>query len=151
MRGFPLIQVLAMAVLFALAGLPVWKLTRPPVAQEAPAKTSDAAATPGRQTFTVDLHFTPAPADFQLTYLGLPLLAGHGPAEDFSVPWIVQLPAEGADLALQVKWNAVPSAAGDGGHAAARLTVRFPDGRQTDQTLWGETASPMVEVVTVKP
>ena len=149
MRGFPLLQVLTMAVLFALAGLPVWRLTRPPAAQATPASTSDAAAmpAPGRQAFTVELHFTPAPADFQLTSLGQPLLAGHGPAEDFSAPWTAQIPAEGADLALQARWHA----AADGGHVAVRLTVRFPDGRQTDQTLWGEAASPMVEVVTVKP
>ena len=150
MRGFPLLQVLAIAVLFALAGVPVWNLTRPPAARAVAVR---AAATPApvRQPFTVELHFAPAPLDFQLTYLGQPLLSGRGPAEDFSVPWTVQIPAEGADLALQARWPAQTPAAGDGSHAAVRLTVRFPDGHQADQTLWGEAASPMVEIVTIKP
>ena len=156
MRGFPLLQVVMVAVLFALAGVPVWRLTHPrPIATAA--KEPAVAANPSAsQSLTVSLHFDPAPAEFQLMSLGQPVLTGRGPAVDFSGPWDAPLTESGADIALQARWTNAPEDNHPAPAATAanqvRVTVRFPDGRQTESTYTAPVvAASLVEIITVKP
>ena len=148
MRGTPIWQLVCVVLMFAAAGVPVLRLT-------APASASAAIATPmptapaivGTATLAVQVGFAPAPADFALRTPGeKTVLSGQGPTADFTGQWTVALPPEGTDLTLQAHW---PEATG--GHVAAHVTVRFPDGHEITGTFWRDAAPSMVETLTVKP
>ena len=147
MRGYPIWQVIFVVLMFAAAGVPILRLTAPgllPAVVAAPVPTgADAAET----TLEVSASFAPAPADFAVRYLGnAVVLSGQGPTADFTGQWKINVPPEGVDLTLQAHWPA-----GTPGHVAAHVAVRFPDGRATEKTFWGDAGQPMVEVVTVTP
>ena len=147
-----------MVVVFALAGVPVWRLTRPVAA--APAVLPD-VATPSPSpagtaplTLTVDAIFSPAPADFLIKNLDQVVLDGHSPLTRFENRWITTLPPEGLDLVVQAHWtngknqdaaspesSPVPS--------AAKITVHFPDGHQVEKSFWANTNGSLEEIFTL--
>ena len=147
MRGAPIWQVIAVLLMFAAAGVPVRRLTAPMGMRSAASASVQGGTAPAATALEIRVSFAPAPTDFALRYLGeTTVLSGEGPAADFTGHWTVTLPAEGVDLTLQARWpEATP------GHVAAHVTLRFPDGRETTRTFWGEAGRPMVEVVTVTP
>ena len=149
MRGYPLLQLLLVGCLFAAAGLPVWKLTRSASASAPPTHEPAVAGSPtptGETALEMRISFAPAPVDFRLTSLGRVVLEGWGPQADFQGKTSVPLPKDGVDFALEAHW---PDAAA--APAAARVTFRFPDGRQTERSFWSDTGGSMVELVTVTP
>ena len=150
MRGYPLLQLLLVVCLFAAAGFPVWRLTRPAVIASAPTLPPAASATPAGETLLdVRVTFSPAPAEFRLSYLGRIVLEGHGPQAEFGGTVRAALPPEGADLALEARFAAAPESPPV--PAAVRVRCQFPDGHTTEKTLWGNADRPLVELVTVTP
>ena len=145
MRGYPLLQLFLVIGLFAAAGFPVWRVTRP-------AAVAAVAATPPAATaetpLDVRVTFAPAPADFRLSYLGKVVLEGRGPQAEFQGTVRATVPPEGADLALEARF---PAATGATGPAAVRVRCQFPDGHATEKTLWSDAGQPLVELVTVTP
>ena len=147
-----------MVVVFALAGVPVWRLTRPAVA--APAVLPDAAtpppATAGNApvTLTVDAIFSPAPTDFQIKNLAQVVLDGHAPLTRCERRWTTTVPPEGLDLVVQAHWTAGthPDAATpptSPAPSAARITVRFPDGHQVEKSFWADPNGSLEEILTL--
>ena len=142
MRGSPLFLAISMVAAFLLAGVPVYRLTRPAgVADAAGPATVETTAqdSPGVKPAPLEVEavFAPAPADFQIRNLDRTVLAGRGPQGRFSAHWTASVPAGGG---------------GGGGQArgaAARLTVRFADGRQVEKSFWAAADGTLAEVFTV--
>jgi hypothetical protein len=147
-RGFPLLQLLLVALVFAAAGVPVWSLTRPAadVATAAPQQTA-APATSTPASLTIEATFAPAPADFQVQCEDRTVLEGHGPARQFSTHWKTILPKEGADLIVRAHWPAEADAAA--GPTAARVTVRLPGGGTVEKSFWTAPGDSLAEILTV--
>ena len=145
MRGHPLLQLLLICCLFAAAGFPVWRLTRPASAAAPTPPPAATAAPAGETPLGVRVTFAPAPTDFRLSYLGKAVLEGRGPQAEFQGTWRAALPPEGADLAVEARF---PAGAGP---AAVRVQCRFPDGHATERTVWADAGQPLVELVTVTP
>jgi hypothetical protein len=150
-RGFPLLQMLVVAVVFALAGVPVWSLTRP-AGVAVPALVAAPSATPVAATslppITVTAAFAPAPADFQVQCDGQTVLAGQAPGRQFSAPYRTPLPAEGADFVVRAHWPP-PGDAAPAGPAATRVIFRLPNGGQVDKTFWTAPGDSLAEIITV--
>jgi hypothetical protein len=150
-RGFPLLQMLVVAVVFALAGVPVWSLTRSS-GLAAPARAEIPSATPAPasslQPITITAAIAPAPADFQVQCDGHTVLAGHAPASQFSAFYQTPLPPEGADFVVRARWPA-PGEAAPAGPAAARVIFRLPNGAQVDKTFWTAPGDSLAEIITV--
>lgn len=117
-----------MIVVFAVAGVPVWRLTRPAAA--ATAQAHPAAAPLQALPLQVEADFAPAPDRFTIKNLDQPVLAGGGPQSRFAGRWAGAVPAEGVDLILQAHWPASETP------KAARVVVRFPDGRRVEKSFW---------------
>ena len=148
MRGYPLLQLFLVIGLFAAAGFPVWRVTRPPAVPAAVATPTPPAAT-AETPLDVHVTFAPAPADFRLSYLGKVVLEGRGPQAEFQGTVRATVPPEGVDLALEAHFPA--TAPGAAGPAAARVRCQFPDGHATEKTLWSNGGEPLVDLVTVTP
>ena len=147
MRGYPLLQLFLVIGLFAAAGLPVWRVTRPAVAAPVAAATPPPVIT-AETPLDVRVTFAPAPTEFRLSYLGQTALAGRGPQAEFQGTVRVTVPPEGTDLALEAHFPAIPGATLP---AAVRVRCQFPDGHATEKTLWSDTDHPLVDLVTVTP
>jgi hypothetical protein len=150
-RGYPLLQLLLIVVVFAAAGLPVWKLTRTPTeAERAAVSLANGAAAVTKDdasvTLEVETVFAPAPEDFRLRWLDRTVLEGRGPQARFSARWTAPLPKEGLDFVLQARW---PASADASAANAARVVVRLPDGRQVEKSFWSEGSGALTEVFTV--
>ena len=134
MKGSPLLRAMLAFFTIALAGVPLWKLTRAGVAVAAPARTETAAArVPLRLTFSI------APQSFAISHLGAVVWADGTQGTDVTNTLALTYPKEGVDLKVKVTWPT---------DAAAALRVRLtdPDGTQHDKTVWGR--GEMEEVVT---
>lgn len=127
-----------MVVVFALAGVPVWRLTRPAAAVAA--SVEEAPASQPAAPLEVEADFAPAPAGFQVCHLDRPVLAGSGPLAHFAGRWAATLPPEGVDLVLTARWP--PGTA----RAAARLIVRLSDGRRAEKSFWAGEDGSLTEV-----
>ncbi len=141
-RGYPLFQTILMALCFALAGYPVWRLTRPaPAVAAAP---PPAVTQPGQAvTLEIEADFAPAPADFEVRCLDAVVLEAHGgPETQFKKSWTANVPKEGVDLVFRAHWPAA-------GLSAARLTVQSPDGTKVEKSFWTPAGAALEEVVTV--
>ena len=135
MKGSPLLRAVLAFVAIALAGLPLWKLTRAGEADAAPAKADAAAAQiPMRLTFSV------APRSFAISHLGAVVWADGTQGTDVTNTLALAYPKEGVDLQVKVAWPA------DAGDAALRVRLTDPDGVEHDKTVWGR--GEMEEVVT---
>ncbi len=124
MRGSPILRLVLMAIALALAGIPVWLLTRP--TQEVVAQL---AAAPESSSRWVEVEMTSsAPGTLSLSALGKVLLAtSAGATSARERVWI----GREADLVASATW---PN--GDVPHAL-RVVLR-EDGRVTrDATFWG--------------
>ena len=138
MKGSPLLRAFVAFLLIALAGLPLWKLTRSDAAAVAPVRAVAVAAKIGLR-----LTFSAVPESFAVSHLGKVVWAdGAHPSHttDVSRDFALPFPKEGVDLAVKVKWAA------DAGEAAVRLRLTDPDGNAHDKTVWGRDE--MEEVVT---
>jgi hypothetical protein len=143
-RGYPLFQTILMALCFALAGYPVWRLTRPEPAVAAVLPQA-ASAQPAASTLEIEADFAPAPADFEVSCLGAVVLEAHGGSgAQFKKSWTAQIPKEGVDLIFRAHW---PAAAAD--FSAARLIVQSPDGTKIEKSFWTAPGAALEEVVTV--
>ena len=153
MRGSPFLQLVLITVVFALTGMPVWQLTHPVAAATeviipAPLAVETGSAKP--VSIDVEVIFAPAPMDFQIRCLDQTVLEGHGPQARFSIRWTTVMPAEGDDLVLQAHWPPVTTGeTSAGAPCAARLTVRFADGRQVEKSFWAGPGGTLAEVLTV--
>ena len=154
MRGNPVWQLLMAVVAFGAMGWPVWRLTRPAEAAPVIAVSGtggdggEATKAAGSVTLGVAADFAPAAAEFALSYLGSPVLQGKAQGSA-TAEWKVAFPADGADLVLHVAWPTGATAEGKAGAAAARVTVRFPDGRQVEKSFWSADGSPLDTVLSV--
>ena len=144
---------------FLLAGVPVYRLTRP-AAAAAVANTGTAVDTPTDNTevkaapLQLEVVFAPAPTDFQLKNLGRTVFAGQGPQARFTGSWMTAVPPEGVDLVVQAHWSAPTAGSGSAvapaaSPAAARVTVRFPDGRTATKSFWAGADGTLDDVFTV--
>ena len=143
--------MLVVAIVFALAGVPVWSLTRPSnVAATTLNATAAASPAPATrlQPITVVAMFAPAPADFQVQCDGQTVLEGHAPTCQFSAPYQTPLPAEGADFVVRAHWPQ-PGDATPAGPAATRVMFRLPHGGLVDKTFWTEPGDSLAEIITV--
>ena len=137
MKGSPLLRALIAFVLIALAGLPLWKLTRTRSAIEDTVR-ADEVSLPVRLRLT----FSAPPGSFAISHLGKVVWENksHGShttheSDDLALAF----PKEGVDLVVKVQWP------GDT-EGALRLRLTDPDGNEHDKTIWGR--SEMEEVVT---
>lgn len=124
MRGSPIFRLVLMAVALALAGIPVWVLTR--ATPDAPAQPPTAAEPSSRW---VDVEMTSsAPGILSLSALGQVLLTSpEGATSAQGRAWI----SREADLVASAVWPAA-----DGPHAL-HIVIR-EDGKVTrDATFWG--------------
>ena len=148
-----------MAAVFLLAGIPIYRLTRPAAAEAAasPGPAQTAGDSTGAKAAPVDVEavFAPAPADFEIKNLDRTVLAGRGPQARFATRWNATVPPEGVDLVIQAHWPApaaadAPAAAVPGANpAAVRITVRFAAGRQVERSFWAAADGALSEVFTV--
>ena len=155
MRGYPLLQLLLVVCLFAAAGFPVWRSTRPAAAPVLPAPSATPTpAASGETTLVVSLAFAPAPSEFRLICLDQTLFEGHGPQAEFQGTARVALPPEGTDFALEAHFTGALSAAATTpppSPVAVRVRCQFPDGHTMEKTIWSEDDRPLVELITVTP
>ena len=154
MRGFPLLQSILVVLAVVLAGIPVYRLTRPAVADaSASVAESSAMVTPGATTtaapLDVEAVFAPAPTDFQIKNLEQTVLAGRGPKLRFTARWAGTVPPDGADLVVQAHWPATTGADHEAGTGAAKLTVHFPDGRTVEKSFWADGNGALTDVLTL--
>lgn len=139
MRGSPLLRAVLAFLILALAGLPLWRLTRP---GNPPQKSAGAAvpAAAARQRVALALTFSAAPQGFAVRHLGQVVWSGQGAGREFAKELSIEYPPEGVDLEVAVEW---PEGAGQ---SAVRLQLADPAGRQHEKTLWG--AGKLEDVVT---
>lgn len=139
MRGNPRIRIALVALGMVLMGLPVWRLTH----AEAPAEPGKPAETIQEEALELTVTFAHAPASFEVTQAGKPILSGIGPATTFHGAWQVSLPKEGADLLLKVTW---PSSTP---RTAVEVQVTKSGNTVADRTFWSEGS--LTEILTVLP
>ncbi len=142
MRGLPWLRLLLIVAVFAVMGVPVWRLTRPVAAAVAPAAvTSDSPVAAGGP-FEIEVTFVgPPPTHFQLKQAGQTVLQGDGPGTNFRGQWTASLPKEGTDLTFEAQWPP------DAPPAAARVSVSFPSGESVVKVFWARPS--LVEIVTL--
>lgn len=160
MRGTPFFQAVFIVAAFLLAGWPVYRLTRPAAPTPAASESTPVPAAEGEAVKAAPLEVAvvcaSAPTDFQVQCLGQTVLAGRAPQAHFSRLWTATVPPEGTDLIIQARWPASatgnPSAADaavGANPAAARVTVRFADGRQVEKSVWADANGTVNEVFTI--
>lgn len=144
MRGLPWLRLLAIVVIFTALGWPVWRLTRPlPSRAAASGPPVHDGAAEAAVILILELGFAgPPPTGFQVKQAARVVLQAEGSKETvFHARWTTTLPKEGLDLTLKASWPP------DGPHAAVRINVSLPDGRQIKKIFWAEES--LVELVTV--
>ena len=137
MKGSPLLRACIAFLLIALAGIPLWKLTRADATVAAPAKAETVAA-----GVSLRLTFSAPPENFTISHLGKVVWEdrSHGSHTTYeSHELALPFPKEGVDLVVKVKW---PGEA----EGALRLRLTDPDGNEHDKTIWGR--GEMEEAVT---
>lgn len=125
MRGSPLLHALFLAAALALAGIPVWSLTRPHVhavnTKPGPAKT-------GRQAVELSVTST-ASARITLTSEGRAVWQSGEAGTHFEQT--LDLPATGSELVATVRWATDQQ-------QAARFQFSHDGETLADATLWGD-------------
>jgi hypothetical protein len=135
MRGSPLLQALLLAVALALAGIPIWSLTRPHDHAE-PVRAP--ASEPGTSVREMTITST-ADAEVELDFSGSTIWRGHPAAQHFETT--LSLPPD-AELVARVRWTKP-------GTNAVRLQFSQDGDQQADVTLWGDGEA--TDVVPVPP
>ena len=134
MKGSPLLRALIAFVLIALAGLPLWKLTRTRSVIEDMVR-ADEVSSPVQLRLT----FSVPPRSFAISHLGRIVWANGADGTEAEKTLALVFPKEGIDLAVKVAW---PGEA----DAAVRLRLTDPGGNEHDKTVWGR--GEMDEVIT---
>lgn len=139
MRGSPLIQTLAITLLLAAAGFPVWSLTRekPHAAQPAPG-----AAKPAGRSIALEITSS-APAAVEIRLAGMLVASSSEPAT--RQEYHFSAPAGTADLVLTARWE------NSGSPNAIRLNARQEGDSVADATFWGETGVEDVLTIPAAP
>jgi len=135
MRGSPLLQALLLAVVLALAGVPVWSLTRPHEHFEPAQPKAHSADSTNRELSVTST----AEAEVELSLSGTVIWRGQPAAKLFETT--ISLPPD-AELVASVRWT-------KGGTNAVRFLVSSDGEIQTDTTLWGDTEAN--DVLSLKP
>ena len=137
MKGSPLLRALIAFVCIALAGVPLWKLTRADATVAAPSQAETAVA-----KVTLRLTFSAAPERAEVRHLGKVVWANEtnrshptDESHDLALPF----PKEGVDLVVKIAWPSDEE-------GAVRLRLTDPEGEEHDKTVWGR--GEMEEVVT---
>lgn len=124
MRGSPLLHALFLAIALALAGIPVWSLTRP----RAHAVERKIEAAPAERQ-SVELAVTSTtPAEIVLSMEGTVVWQSGAAGTQFE--HTLDLPVSGSELVATVKWT-------DGQTHAARFQFSHDGETLADATLWG--------------
>jgi hypothetical protein len=125
MRGSPLIQALILAIVLALAGVPVWSLTRPHEHVE-PAKPKSAEPAAVARDVVVT---STSEAEVEISLSGTVVWRGQPAAKQFETT--LTLPPD-AEIVASTRWT-------QGGTNAARFQISHDGETLTDATLWGDT------------
>jgi len=137
MRGTPWIRFLLMAAALALAGVPIWLLTRPdePSVPAAPVVHSQ----PAERELTLAIDTAPAAQSIGASYLGRELIPPTHTGGSFSGP--ISLPAgSAADLVVTARWTGTQA-------AALRVRASNEGGPLAEASFWG--ADEVQEVFTI--
>ena len=135
MKGSPFLRAMIAFAVIAMAGIPLWRLTRGGSAVAAPPPVEAVAAQiPLRLTFSI------APRSVAISHLGAVVWTEATPGTEAAKTVPLAYPKEGVDLQLKIVWPA------DAGEAAVRMRLTDPDGNEHDKTVWGR--GEMEEVVT---
>ncbi len=138
MRGTPWIRFSLTALALAVAGVPVWLLTRtdePSVAPVAPALKSQ----PVERVLTLAIETAPLAQAIGASYLGRELIPP--PQTDGSFSGVIRLPAgSAADLLVTARWTGT-------GTAALRVRASDENGPLAEGSFWG--TKEIQEVLTV--
>ena len=59
------------------------------------------------------------------------------------------MPPDGADLVVQAHWPVAAGADAGTTPAAAKLTVRFPDGRTAEKSFWADANGTLTDMLTL--
>ena len=138
-----------------LAGVPVYQLTRPAVAKVAPVSVTMPPVETSPDVVTqaaplnVEAVFAPPPTDFQIKNLDQTVLAGRGPKGRFTARWAENVPPDGVDLVVLAHWPVSTGAGAGAEPAAAKFTVRFPDGRTVEKSFWADANGALTDVFTL--
>jgi hypothetical protein len=124
MRGSPLFQAGLLAIALALAGIPVWSLTRP---HEHPLEVQNKPANTGLQTVEFAVTST-APAVITLAREGQVIWESGTAGREFA--HTLEMPAAGGELVATVRWPG-------GENQAARFQFSHDGESLCDATLWG--------------
>ncbi|EDY22454.1 hypothetical protein CfE428DRAFT_0579 [Chthoniobacter flavus Ellin428] len=138
MRGSPLLRALLAFIIIALAGIPLWQLTRPEVVVAAPAPP--APKEEAAQAIHLHLTFTTVPKKVVVSNLDKVIWEAPAPEADMEHDVTMAYPAEGVDLQFHVEWPE------DGPLSAMRVQLTDPAGDTHDKSVWGKGADD--EVVT---
>ena len=137
MRGTPWIRFSLMATVLALAGIPIWLLTRSDESSEPPAQPTQSQS--AERELTLAIETAPSAQAIGASYLGRELIPLAHTGGAFS--GTIRLPAgAAADLVVKATWN---------GTEAAALRVRASDenGPLVEESFWGRQK--IQEVLTV--
>lgn len=132
-----------MILVFAVAGVPVWRLTRSASAAIVPSETTPDAVPAKAMPLEVEADFAPAPVQFTIKNLDQSVLAGSGPQARFTGRWAGAVPKEGVDLVFQARWPTSETP------KAARVRVQFPDGRNVEKSFWAGANGSVEEAFTL--
>ena len=137
MRGTPWIRFSLMAAVLALAGIPIWLLTRSDESSEPPVQPTQSQS--AERELTLAIETAPLAQAIGASYLGRELIPLAHTGGAFS--GTIRLPAgAAADLVVKATWN---------GTEAAALRVRAFDenGPLVEKSFWGRQK--IQEVLTV--
>ena len=138
MRGTPWIRFSLMAIALALAGVPIWLLTRtdePPVAPAPPALQPQ----PAERELTLAIETAPSAQEIGASYLGRELIPLTHRGGTFS--GTIRLPAgSAADLLVTARWAGTET-------AALRVGASDENGPLAEEFFWGRER--IQEVLTI--
>jgi hypothetical protein len=137
MRGTPWIRFSLMAALLALAGIPIWLLTRNDESSEPPVQPPQSQS-PERE-LTLAIETAPSAQVIGASYLGRELIPVAETGGAFS--GTIRLPAgSAADLVVTATWNGTET-------AALRVRASDENGPLVEESFWG--TQKIQEVLTV--
>lgn len=133
MRGVPWIRFLGMLVALAVAGIPVWLLTRPDEEPAAPTGAAAAQAVITQRTVNLEIQTAPPAQSIQVSYLGHPVLS-KGANKPGALTGPVLLPSgESGDLVIEAHWA-------EGETGALRARASNDDGELAENSFWGDSS-----------
>jgi len=126
LRGSPLLRLVLTAIALALAGIPVWIITRP---SQPPPPVSAAPAISATREVTLTLTAS-APAILAATCLEKTVLHSEMPMQTATARVLVNSEAPD-DFVVSARWEKSPTP------QALRVEITDSTGSSVDQTFWG--------------